>query len=197
MGHRGAAWLERPERMKEEAPDRLLDSLNLKPGMTVADIGAGTGYFSRRIAGRVGSDGRVYAVDIQPEMLEILEANLKESGIHNVRPVLGNAQDPRLPEDSIDLALMVDVYHEFSHPFEMLQALCEALKPGGRLVFVEYRAEDRSVPIKPLHKMTEKQVRAEASFHPLVWIETIEELPRQHIIVFRRTGERLNNPRGL
>lgn len=187
MGHRGAAWLERPERQREEEPEKLLDSLELKSGMVVADIGAGSGYFTRRLAKRVGPAGRVYAVDVQPEMLRFLKADLNRRGIENVNIRLGVATEPRLAEDSIDLALMVDVYHEFSHPYEMLEALCRALKPGGRLVFVEYRAEDPFVPIKPLHKMTETQVRKEAAAHPLKWMHTFGELPRQHVIIFRRS----------
>ena len=187
MGHRGASWLERPERKGEEKPDRLIAALDLRPGQTVADLGAGTGYFSRRMARKVGQSGAVYAVDIQPQMLELLEEDMEARGLKNVRPLLGSETDPHLPSSSLDLVLMVDVYHEFSHPFEMLQALTRALKPGGRLVFVEYRAEDPEVPIKPLHKMTEEQVRREASVHPLEWVETGEDLPRQHIIVFKKT----------
>ena len=185
MGHRGASWLERTEREREEEPDKLLDSLGLRSGMVVADIGAGSGYFTRRLARRVGPDGQVLAVDIQPEMIEILRADLSRRGIGNVRPLLGRKADPGLSGDSVDLALMVDVYHEFSHPYEMLEALCTALKPGGRLVFVEYRAEDPTVPIKRLHKMSEAQVRREAAVHPLQWVRTFTLLPRQHVIVFR------------
>ena len=186
MGHRGSSWLERPERKREEKPDRLIAALDLKPGQVVADLGAGTGYFTRRMARQVGETGVVYGVDIQPEMLELLEENMGVRGLKNVRPLLGIDTDPRLPSSSLDLALMVDVYHEFSHPYEMIQAITRALKPGGRLVFVEYRAEDPAVPIKPLHKMTEEQVRREASVHPLEWVETREELPRQHIVVFKK-----------
>lgn len=185
MGHRGADWLERPEREWEEEPDKLLDSLDLRTGMVVADIGAGSGYFTRRLAQRVGPEGRVYAVDIQPEMIEILKADLSRRGIDNARPILGRETDPGLSGNSIDLALLVDVYHEFSHPYEMLESLCSALKPGGRLIFVEYRAEDPTVPIKRLHKMSEAQVRQEASVHPLQWVDTLAQLPRQHVIVFR------------
>ena len=186
MGHRGSSWLERPERKREEKPDRLISALDLKPGQVVADLGAGTGYFTRRLARKVGETGVVYGVDIQPEMLELLEENMEARGLQNVRPLLGIETDPRLPSLSLDLALMVDVYHEFSHPYEMIQAITRALKPGGRLVFVEYRAEDPAVPIKPLHKMTEEQVRREASVHLLEWVETRQELPRQHIVVFKK-----------
>ncbi len=187
MGHRGASWLERPEREREEKPDQLVAALDLKPGQIVADLGAGTGYFSWRMARSVGKSGTVYGVDIQPEMLELLKENMEARGLKNVRPLLGSETDPHLPSSRLDLVLMVDVYHEFSHPYEMIEAIARALKPGGRLVFVEYREEDPGVPIKPLHKMTEEQVRREASVHPLEWVETRADLPRQHIIVFKKT----------
>jgi SAM-dependent methyltransferase len=186
MGHEGADWLERPERVDEEKPDLVLTELQLKPGQASADIGAGTGYFSWRMARAVTSTGQVYAVDIQQEMLDLLRVKMTERKITNVVPVLGTITDARLPEASIDLALMVDVYHEFSHPFEMMESICRALKPGGRVVFVEYRAEDPSIPIKPLHKMSEAQLRKEMATMPLEWVSTSRVLPRQHIIVFRK-----------
>jgi ubiquinone/menaquinone biosynthesis C-methylase UbiE len=186
MGHQGADWLERAERQEEERPDLLLPALNLKPGDAVADIGAGTGYYTRRLARLVGRDGTVYAVDIQPEMLELLTNKMAELQLKNVKPCLGTVTDPKLPVGAVDLVLMVDVYHEFDHPYEMLQSICRALKPGGRVVFVEFRAEDPAVPIKPLHKMTEAQVRKEMTGQPLEWVETKEILPRQHIIFFRK-----------
>jgi ubiquinone/menaquinone biosynthesis C-methylase UbiE len=186
MGHQGADWLERTEREKEEKPDEALKALRIKPGDAVADIGAGTGYYTRRLAKLVGEKGTVYAVDIQQEMLDLLTNKLAEARIHNVRPVLGDLTDPKLPKASIDLALMVDVYHEFDHPYEMTQALCQALKPGGRLVFVEFRAEDPKVPIKEVHKMSEAQVKKEMSVQPLQWVESIETLPWQHIIIFKK-----------
>lgn len=186
MGHEGADWLERPERDAEEQPDLLMRRLNLEPGMVIADIGAGTGYFTRRLARKVGTTGKVMAVDIQPEMLEWLTNQMAQAGISNVTPVLGLTTTPRLPESSVDLALMVDVYHEFDFPFEMMRGICDSLKPGGRVVFVEYRAEDAAVPIKPLHKMTEAQVKREMSALPLQWVETVRALPRQHIIVFQK-----------
>ena len=186
MGHQAADWLERPERESEEKPDLLVEALKLEPGNTAADIGAGTGYFTRRLARKVGETGKVYAVDIQPEMLTLLTNKMAELKIRNVQPVLGTITDPKLPANSVDLILMVDVYHEFSHPFEMVEAICRSLKPGGRLVFVEYRAEDPSIPIKRLHKMTEAQVRKEATPHPLAWEQTLNALPRQHIIIFRK-----------
>lgn len=189
LSHQGADWLERPEREEEEKPALLLEALRLRPGDVVADIGAGTGFLARRLARKVGPTGVVYANDIQPEMLDVLRSKCLEERIENVKPVLGTITDPKLPPHAIDLAIMVDVYHEFSHPHEMLAAIVRALKPGGRVVFVEYRAEDPHVPIKPVHKMSEAQVRKEAEVHPLAWVETIKVLPRQHIIVFKRKAE--------
>lgn len=186
MSFHGAAWLERQERTREERPDLLLPQLGLKPGMTVADVGAGTGFHSRRMAEAVGQAGVVYAVDIQPEMLATLTRLAAERGIANIRPVLGTAADPKLPEASLDLVLLVDVYHELESPYEMIDRLVRALKPGGRLVLVEYKGEDDAVPIRRLHKMTEAQVRKEAAVHPLEWERTVATLPWQHAIVFRR-----------
>ena len=182
----GADWLERGARAKEERPDLLLAALPLRDGMTVADIGAGTGYYSWRIAERIGRRGRVFAVDVQPDMLTRLGVEMKRRGVANVTPVLGTSSDPRLPAASVDLMIMVDVYHEFDHPKEMLDALVRALKVDGRMVFVEYREEDATVPISPHHKMSEAQVRREAAAAGLTWKETIETLPWQHIIVFTK-----------
>ncbi len=186
MGHEGADWLERPERELEENSALLLAALKLQPGDAVADIGAGTGYYTRRLAKLVGEKGTVYAVDIQPEMLELLTNKLAQAGVTNVKPVLGTLTDPKLPRASVDAILMVDVYHEFSHPYEMAAAMVEALRPGGRLIFVEFRGEDPAVPIKRVHKMTEAQVRQEMAVQPLTWVETLRVLPWQHIIVFRK-----------
>jgi ubiquinone/menaquinone biosynthesis C-methylase UbiE len=186
MGHQAADWLERPEREKEERPDLAITALRLKPGQIVADIGAGTGYYTRRMARLVGETGAVYAVDIQQEMLDLLTNKMAELKIHNVKPVLGTITDPRLPPAALDLALLVDVYHEFDHPFEMVEAICCSLKPGGRLVFVEFRGEDPDVPIKPLHKMAETQIRKEMAVQPLDWAESIETLPWQHVFVFKK-----------
>ena len=188
MGHLGAGWLERSSRVAEERPQTLIKALKLKAGDKVADIGVGTGYFARRISRVIGPKGTVYGVDIQQEMLDLLKRNLKNAGINNVEGVLGTIQNPNLPANTIDLALMVDVYHEFSHPYEMMQNICKSLKPGGRIAFVEYRMEDPNVPIKLLHKMSQLQVLKEATPHPLEWVETISVLPRQHIIVFKKTG---------
>jgi precorrin-6B methylase 2 len=187
MGHEGADWLERPQREAEERPDVLVDALALMPGEAVADIGAGTGYFTWRMARRVGKNGRVYAVEIQQEMLDLLMANMKKRGVDDVvTPVLGAVDTPKLPPGSVDTILLVDVYHEFDHPFEMTEAMINALRSGGRLVFVEYRGEDPSVPIKPLHKMTIDQVRKEMSVHPVKFERTLTMLPQQHVIIFRK-----------
>jgi precorrin-6B methylase 2 len=187
MGHQGAAWLERPERETEERTDLLLEALALKPGEIVADIGAGTGYFSWRMAQRVRPNGKIYAVEIQQEMLDLLMANMKKRGVDAlVQPVLGTVQDPKLPDASTDTILLVDVYHEFDFPYEMTRAMIKALKPGGRLVLVEYRGEDPDVPIKPLHKLTVAQVKKEMSIHPVKFEQTLTMLPQQHIIVFRK-----------
>jgi len=186
MGHQAADWLERPEREEEEKTQLLIDSLKFKPGEVVADIGAGTGYLTRRIAPRILPRGKVIAVDIQPEMLVLLTNKLARMGITNVVPALGSLTDPKLPDHAVDTIIMVDVYHEFDHPFEMVAAMCRALKPGGRMVFVEYRGEDEKVPIKRVHKMTESQVKMEMTPQPLAWKETMEVLPWQHIVVFTR-----------
>lgn len=188
MSHRGAAWLERPERVEEEKPDVMIQALPIKAGDAVADIGAGSGYITERLARVVGPKGMVYAVEIQPEMLALLEKKMDGLKLNNVVPVLGTVTDPNLPPNSIDLALMVDVYHEFSHPYEMVNKMAESLKPGGRLVFVEYRGEDPAVPIKPLHKMSEAQVKKEMADHPLTWEKTLDLLPRQHIIIFQKNA---------
>lgn len=186
MGHQAADWLERPEREEEEKPSVLIDALKLKPGNVVADIGAGSGYLSWRMAALVRPAGHVFAVDVQQEMLDLISKNMRERKMTNVVPVLGSITNAALPPKSVDLAIMVDVYHEFSHPYEMMRSICDALKPGGRVVFVEYRAEDPDVPIKRVHKMSESQVRKEMALMPLDWVETNEVLPRQHIIIFKK-----------
>jgi len=188
MGHQGASWLERPEREEEERTDLLLAELKLKAGDVVADVGAGSGYFSWRMARIVGDKGAVHGVEIQQEFLDMLMTNMKKRGVGDiVKPVLGTVQDPKLPAGSCDLILLVDVYHEFDYPYEMAAAMIRALKPGGRLVYVEYRGEDPAVPIKPLHKMTEAQVRKEMSVHAGVQFDrNIRSLPRQHVLVFRK-----------
>lgn len=186
MGYQGAPWLERDEREREERTDLLVAALPLRPGMIVADIGAGTGYLTRRLAPALLPDGKAFAVDVQPEMVRMLEAMVRETGLAQIQPLLGAEDDVRLPEASVDLAIMVDVYHELAYPYEMLASITRALKPGGLLVFVEYREEDASVPIKAVHKMSEAQVRREAAVHPLVWERTVTRLPWQHLVIFRR-----------
>lgn len=185
MGWQGAAWLERPEREQEERGSQLIRELALQPGMFVADIGAGSGYYARRVAPLLGPDGRLFAVDVQPEMVAMLRRLAQDPRNGNIQPVLGAVDDVRLAPASLDLAFMVDVYHELEYPSEMLDSIVRALKPGGRLVFVEYRGEDPEVPIKPLHKMTERQVRLEASGHGLEWLRTGTSLPWQHVVTFR------------
>ena len=187
MGHEAAGWLERPEREKEEKPSKLLPLLKLKPGDIVADVGAGSGFYSFKLAPLVGEKGKVLANDIQPEMLEIIKRRAKELNVPNVEPVLGTITDPKLPEAGVDMILLVDVYHEFDHPYEMTEALVKSLKPGGRLVFVEFRMEDEDVPIKLVHKMSEKQVLKEMSLFPeLKHVKTHGDLPWQHVIVFEK-----------
>ena len=186
MGWQGAAWLERDEREQEERGDLLLRELGLKPGMVVADVGAGTGYYARRIAPLVGSSGQVLAVDVQPEMIEMLTAMASKAKLTNIKPVLCKVDNVNLPDASVDLAIMVDVYHELEFPFEVMESVVRALKPGGKLVLVEYRAEDPKVPIKALHKMSQAQVRKEASQHALNYERTANTLPWQHVIVFSK-----------
>jgi ubiquinone/menaquinone biosynthesis C-methylase UbiE len=186
MGHEAAEWLERPERDQEEHTEILMELLNIRPGDVVADIGCGTGYVSRRLARRVGAKGVVFAEDIQPEMLDLLNERISQLGIKNVKTILGTTTDPKLPPAVVDMVLMVDVYHEFDSPWEMMGAIVPGLKSRGRVIFVEYRGEDPAVPIKALHKMTVAQVRKEMSVFPLDWVETIDSLPRQHVIIFRK-----------
>lgn len=186
MGWQGAAWLERAEREREERTDLLLTALALKPGMVVADIGAGSGYLARRMAPAVMPGGKVWAVDVQPEMIRLLQADAKRSGLTQIEARLGAVDDVRLPPGSVDLAVMVDVYHELVYPYEVMASVMKALKPGGRVVFVEYKAEDARVPIKPLHKMSEAQIRREAAEFALDWERTVSTLPWQHVVVFRK-----------
>ena len=185
MGHEGADWLERPDRIGSERPDEVVKQMELKATDAVADIGAGTGYFTFRIA-RVVPQGRVYAVDIQPEMLQMIEARKKEVKLDNVVTVQGAESDTKLAPNSIDLALLVDAYHEFSYPREMMESIVRALRPGGRVLQLEYRAEDPDVPIKQLHKMTVAQSRKEMESVGLVWKETKTFLPQQHFIVYEK-----------
>ena len=185
MGVGGAAWLERPERESEEAPSRAVEALELAPGMVVADIGAGSGYYTVRMASKVGPTGKVFATDIQVGMLSLLMRRVNSEGINNVVPVQGAVDDPRLAPASIDLALMVDVYHELAAPQVFVRKLREALKPDGRLVLVEFRKEDPRVPIQEAHKMSVEQVRQELGADGYAIDKVIDVLPWQHIIVLK------------
>jgi protein-L-isoaspartate O-methyltransferase len=189
MGYQAAGWLERPEREKEEHCSKLLEVLKLKPGEVVADVGAGSGFYSFRMAGRVGPGGKVLAVDIQPEMLDLIRKRMKQDKVANVEPVLGTLTDPKLAAGTVDVILLVDVYHEFSHPYEMTAEMVKALKPGGRVVFVEYRMEDPKVPIKLVHKMTQRQVIKEMTPFPLRYVGTDDVLPWQHVITFEKVAK--------
>ena len=193
-GGQGAEWLERAVREKEEKLTLLIKSLDLKPGMVVADIGAGSGVISVLMAEKILPDGKVLAVDVQQEMLDRLRENTKRMKITNIEPVKGTQQTTSLKPGSVDLAIMVDVYHELEFPYEMLLDISKSLKPGGRIAFVEYRKEDPDVPIKLVHKMTEEQVKKEAS-HPefgLKWTKTIGVLPWQHIVLFEKRAKKLD-----
>ncbi|UHG90589.1 class I SAM-dependent methyltransferase [Spirosoma oryzicola] len=183
MGHLGASWLERPEREREERTDLLLKALNLRPTDVVADIGAGTGFFTFLMAPKLPK-GKVLAVDIQPEMIDYLQEGTAKRKLTNVEPVLGTESDPKLPANSVDLVIMIDAYHEFSYPREMLEKIVSSLKPDGRVVLVEYRAEDPSVPIKELHKLSVAQASNEMKAVGLRLIKNDRRLPQQHIMFF-------------
>ena len=185
MGHQAAEWLNRPGRIQEEMPDEVVANMGLEPDHVVADIGAGSGYFSFRIA-KLVPQGKVMAVDIQPEMLALIENQKREDNVTNIEGVLGAVDNPNLAPNSIDAAIMVDAYHDFDHPFEMIDGIYKALRPGGRIFFLEYRGEDDSVPIRPLHKMTEEQVIKEMSVFGLEWTETLDFLPWQHMMIFTK-----------
>ena len=186
MGIGGADWLDRSEREMEELPETALDKLGLKPGMTVADVGAGSGYFTVRLAKRVGPTGKVLAVEIQPEMLAILRRRIAKEKLSNVEPVLGAESNPKLPSNAVDLILMVDVYHEFSQPQTMLRQMKEALKANGRLVLLEYRKEDPHIPIRSEHKMSVEEARMELEAEGFKLDKVLNDLPRQHILIFRK-----------
>ncbi len=186
MSYHGAPWLLRKERDQEENPRRLLEALALEPGMTVADVGCGNGFYTLQMAEIVGPGGKVYGVDIQPEMLEMLERRAAGAGVDNVVPVLSSPDDPKLPAGSVDLILLVDVYHEFAYPEGMLQGMRQALKPDGRIALAEYRLEDPEIPIKLLHKMSKKQILKEYRPNGLELLSEYDELPWQHLMFFRR-----------
>jgi ubiquinone/menaquinone biosynthesis C-methylase UbiE len=188
MGSAGADWLDRSERESEEHPDQALDALGLKPGMVVGDVGAGSGYMSLKMAKRVGPSGKVYAEDVQPEMLRLLRQNATKAKVTNVETILGNETDPKLPAGQLDLILLVDVYHEFSQPQKMLQRMREALKPDGRLVLLEYRKEDPTIPIRPEHKMSVQEVKTELEAEGFRMDQVLEILPRQHILILKKAA---------
>jgi ubiquinone/menaquinone biosynthesis C-methylase UbiE len=187
MSAAGAGWLDRPEREAEEAPEQALDAIGIRSGMMIADVGAGTGYMTLRMARRVGPAGKIYANDLQPEMLQKLRSRSQHDKLSNIETVLGTATDPKLPPNTMDLVLLVDVYHEFSQPQTMLDKIRESLKPDGRLVLLEYRKEDPTVPIRPEHKMSVAEVKAEVEAQGYKLDQVIEKLPRQHIIIFRKS----------
>ena len=187
MSHYGIEWLERPEREKEEGAEMLMKNLALHPGMVVADIGAGSGYYSVKLAAKL-DQGIVYAVDIEPEMIAYLQKRAKAEGFDNIRPILSTEQDVKLPTSHIDLMLLVDVYHEFSFPYEMARSMLDALNPGGKLYLVEYRAEDSRVPIKNIHKMSSKQAVREFEAAGFRFEKNIKNLPWQHCLVFSKPG---------
>jgi precorrin-6B methylase 2 len=188
MGPGGIDWLERPTREDEERPTMVIAALGLRGGEVVADLGAGSGYFSFRIAPKVGKAGKVLAVDIQDEMLETIRQRATKLKVTNVQAVKGSETDPHLPVEGVDLVLMVDVYHELAYPYEVMTKVREALKPGGRAVFVEYRKEDPSVDIKLVHKMTVDQLEKEMKVIGLAHVQTVETLPLQHIVIFKKPG---------
>jgi ubiquinone/menaquinone biosynthesis C-methylase UbiE len=185
MGHEGATWLDRPEREAEEAPGKAIAALEIRAGQVVADVGAGSGYYSVRLARAVGENGRVYATDIQPEMLALLKNKVAAERLSNVEPVLGTETDPKLPAASVDLVLMVDVYHELARPQEMLRALKRVLRTHGRLVLIEFRKESAWVPIREEHKMSEREARLELEAEGYRFERNIDVLPWQHVLVFR------------
>ncbi|HKE84813.1 MAG TPA: methyltransferase domain-containing protein [Vicinamibacterales bacterium] len=186
MGVQGASWLERSEREREEDPDLAIRLLKIQKGSTVADVGAGSGYITLKLVRAVGPMGKVYANDIQQGMLDLLQRNVAKAKATNVIPVLGAIDNPKLPADSIDLAIMVDVYHEFSQPQKMLQGLREALKSNGRLVLLEYRAEDPDIPIRPEHKMSKAQVKQEIEHEGFKQSRVFDDLPWQHLFIFTK-----------
>ena len=189
MTYEGADWLTRSTRIQEENPQKLMDALAIKPGQTICDLGCGNGYYTLELARLVGPTGKVFAVDIQPEMLRLLESRAGQNNLKNIQLVLNTPTDPKLPANSVDLILVVDVYHELSYPEHMLKALRKSLKPDGRIVLVEFRGEDPTVPIKPLHKMTKKQVRKELEPNGFKLVEEFDELPWQHVMFFGRASK--------
>jgi FkbM family methyltransferase len=186
MHYLGAPWLVRESREREEDCRTLLDQLDIKPGQTACDVGCGNGFYTLKLARLVGPQGKVYAVDVQPEMLRMLRTRARKENLANIVPVFGSAVDPKLPEGAIDLVLLVDVYHEFSHPEQMLAAIRKSLKPDGRVALAEFRAEDPNVPIKPLHKMSKEQIMKEFPANGFRLVDAFDDLPWQHLMFFAR-----------
>jgi ubiquinone/menaquinone biosynthesis C-methylase UbiE len=180
----GAEWLMRRVREDEEAPTKMRKELNVKPGMAVCDMGCGNGFHTLPLAEMVGEKGKVFAVDVQPEMIEMLNKRIAAKGIKNIEPIVGLYHDPKLPPNSCDMILLVDVYHEFSHPVQMLASMHAALKPDGQLVLVEFRAEDENVPIKPEHKMSKAQIHKEMNANGFTLKREFDGLPWQHLMFF-------------
>jgi ubiquinone/menaquinone biosynthesis C-methylase UbiE len=189
MHFAGATWLTRESRDREEEPAKLMKALHIKPGMTVCDLGCGNGFYTLMLAKEVGEKGKVLAEDIQQEMLDFLAKRAEKAGVKNYEAILGTVADPKLPEGAVDLILIVDVYHEMDHPVEMLAAMRKSLSKGGRMVLVEFRAEDDNVPIKPLHKMSKAQVKKEITANGFKLVEDFEGLPWQHVMFFERDEE--------
>ncbi len=189
MSYHGAGWLIRESREKEERPSVVMEALELKPGMTVCDMGCGNGFYSLMMAEAIGEKGKVLAVDIQPEMLRFLEARAAKAEVKNIEPILGSVINPNLPKGKVDLLLMVDVYHEFSHPKQMLEHIRESLSEDGVVALLEYRGEDPWVPIKPLHKMTKKQILKEYKANGFELVREFDELPWQHLMFFGRAKQ--------
>jgi ubiquinone/menaquinone biosynthesis C-methylase UbiE len=186
MHYAGAPWLMRESRQREEDCETLLAALNVKPGQTICDMGCGNGFYTLPLAKQTGAEGKVLAVDIQPEMLHMLDERAKAEGIEHIELITGTQTDPRLEPESVDLILLVDVYHEFSHPRQMLEAMRKALKPNGRIALAEFRLEDRNVPIKRLHKMSKKQILREYEANGFKLVEEFDKLPWQHLMFFSR-----------
>lgn len=189
MSYHGAPWLVREEREDEERCSLLLANLGLKRGMSLCDMGCGNGFYTIPLARLIGDEGRVWAVDIQPEMLIELRKKAEQEALDNIIPILGSVHDPRLPKECVDLILLVDVYHEFSHPVHMLERIRAALKPGGRVALVEFRAEDDSVPIRPEHKMSKEQILKEFPANGFKLVAEFDKLPWQHVMFFESTDK--------
>jgi ubiquinone/menaquinone biosynthesis C-methylase UbiE len=187
MHWKGAEWLMRRVREREEATTLMRQELKVKPGMVVCDMGCGNGYHTLPLAGMVGETGKVYAVDVQPEMIEMLQANIEKKGLKNIVPINSLYHDPKLPPNTCDMIVMVDVYHEFSHPVQMLAGMRAALKPDGQLVLAKYRAEDESVPIKPEHKMSKAQINKEMNANGFKLVREFDGLPWQHLMFFGKS----------